>query len=79
MCDMVQLTSGLSCCCPLTSCRGQRAAVRLPVALPCLCVQAFFAYFQSLPGQQRLIGYTVYGDKYYAGPGQDGKRVEGAG
>lgn len=35
-----------------------------------VCLQAFFEHFQSLPGQQRLIGYTVYGDKYYAGPGQ---------
>jgi hypothetical protein len=33
-------------------------------------LQAFFEYFQSLPGQQRLIGYTVYGDTYYAAPGE---------
>jgi hypothetical protein len=37
-----------------------------------LCVlQAFFEYFQALPGQQRLIGYSVYGDTYYAAPGGD--------
>jgi hypothetical protein len=35
-------------------------------------MQAFFEYFQALPGQRRLIGYTVYGDHYYAGPGQWG-------
>jgi hypothetical protein len=42
-------------------------------------VQAFFEHFQSLPGQQRLIGYTVYGDQYYAGPGQDASRFLGWG
>ncbi|KAF6265605.1 Alpha/beta knot methyltransferase [Scenedesmus sp. NREL 46B-D3] len=30
--------------------------------------EAFFAYFQGLPGPKRLIGYSVYGDTYYAGP-----------
>jgi tRNA (cytidine/uridine-2'-O-)-methyltransferase len=33
-------------------------------------LQAFFSYFQSLPGPKRLIGYSVYGDTYYAGPGE---------
>ncbi|WIA14155.1 hypothetical protein OEZ85_002697 [Tetradesmus obliquus] len=30
--------------------------------------QAFFAFFQGLPGPKRLVGYSVYGDTYYAGP-----------
>jgi len=39
--------------------------------LECLHLsQAFFEFFEALPGQQRLIGYTMYGDTYYAGPGQ---------
>jgi hypothetical protein len=31
--------------------------------------QAFYDYFTSLPGPKRLIGYSVYGATYYAGPG----------
>ncbi len=30
---------------------------------------AFFAYFQRLPGPKRLVAFTVYGTSYYAGPG----------
>lgn len=30
---------------------------------------AFYAYFQSLPAPQRLVGYSVYGDQYYGAPG----------
>lgn len=30
--------------------------------------EAFYEFFQALPGQQRLVGYSVYGDTYYAGP-----------
>ncbi|EFJ50659.1 hypothetical protein VOLCADRAFT_45595, partial [Volvox carteri f. nagariensis] len=29
---------------------------------------AFFAFFQQLPNPKRLVAFTVYGDKYYAGP-----------
>ncbi|WIA34338.1 hypothetical protein OEZ86_012677 [Tetradesmus obliquus] len=30
--------------------------------------QDFFAFFQALPAPKQLIGYSVYGDTYYAGP-----------
>jgi hypothetical protein len=47
-----------------------RASCPSPCRHPLPILQAFFEFFQALPGQQRLVGYSVYGDTYYAGPGQ---------
>lgn len=63
-----------SCACACT-CALPACAVSPFVCLPLLpssrpLLQAFFEFFQALPGQQRLVGYSVYGDTYYAGPGQ---------
>ena len=31
--------------------------------------QEFRDFFANLPGSKRLVAFTVYGEKYYAGPG----------
>lgn len=54
----------LACLCCLLFCVSPLAPPSRPL------LQAFFEFFQGLPGQQRLVGYSVYGDTYYAGPGR---------
>jgi hypothetical protein len=52
----------------------------LPKTCVCVCVcvlrarqslQEFYAWWQGLSGgPKRLVAYTVFGDTYYAGPGE---------
>jgi tRNA(Leu) C34 or U34 (ribose-2'-O)-methylase TrmL len=63
-------------------CRLKRAGLDY---WPHVCVkvhdswQAFYEYFMALPGPKRMIGYSVYGSTYYAGPGGCGEFLEGVG
>jgi hypothetical protein len=74
-CIMLLSASAVLCC--VTHCFSFLPDLHCMWVDTCTCIcclpcQDFFAFFQGLPGPKRLIGYSVYGDTYYAGPGGAG-------